>query len=147
MDSGNQMRETARLVVYRCFGHYNNPMLKKRFPKAAITHNVKAVWFPHTKHKRVHTFKIRLLSDQGDLWPVSRKSRKLFGPRKPFLKLRLAHSVKLVFSYVVKRRKIKKRTVSPEMGPKRFGTFEKRAAGLKFCLFSYPFCGTEKVSH
>ena len=40
-------------------------------------------------------------------WPVSRKSRKLFGPEKPFLKLRLAHSVKLVFSYVVKGRKIK----------------------------------------
>ena len=25
-----------------------------------------------------------------DQWPVSRKSRKLFGPEKPFLKLRLA---------------------------------------------------------
>ena len=41
------------------------------------------------------------------LLPVSRKSRKLFGPEKPFLKLRLANSVKLVFSYVVKGRKIK----------------------------------------
>ena len=29
------------------------------------------------------------------------------GPEKPFLKLRLAHSVKLVFSVVVKGRKIK----------------------------------------
>ena len=92
-------------------------------------------------HKRDHTFKIRLLSDQCDLWPVSRKPRKLFGPGKQFLKLRLAHSVKLVFSYVVKGRKIKitakfralrrlrfedtKRTMSPEMGPKSFGTFEK----------------------
>ena len=80
-------------------------------------------------------------------WPVSRKSRKLFGPEKPFLKLRLAHSVKLVFSYVVNGRKIKsnckvscprrlrfentKRTMSPEMRPKSFGTFEKRAPGFK----------------
>ena len=80
-----------------------------------------------------------------DQWPVSRKSRKLFGPGKTFLKLRLAHSVKLVFSYVVKGRKIKitakfralrrlrfedtKRTMSPEMRPKSFGTFEKRAPG------------------
>ena len=29
--------------------------------------------------------------------PVSRKSRELFGPEKPFVKLRPAHSVKLVF--------------------------------------------------
>ena len=39
--------------------------------------------------------------------PVSRKSRKLFGTEKPFVKLRPAYSVKLVFSYVVKRIKIK----------------------------------------
>ena len=79
-----------------------------------------------------------------DQWPVSRKSWKLFGPEKPFLKLRLAHSVKLVFSYVVKGRKIKvtakfgaqrrlrfentKITLSSEMRPKSFGTFEKRAS-------------------
>ena len=37
-----------------------------------------------------------------DLGPVSRKSRKLFGPEKPFVKLRPTYSVKLVFSYVVK---------------------------------------------
>ena len=41
------------------------------------------------------------------LGPVSRKSRKLFGPEKPFVKLRPAYSVKLVFSYVVKGIKIK----------------------------------------
>ena len=79
----------------------------------------------------------------SDLGPVSRKSRKLFGPVKPFLKLRLAYSVKLVFSYVVKGIRIKitakcrasrrlrfeetKRIMSPGMRPKRFGTFEKRA--------------------
>ena len=40
-------------------------------------------------------------------WPVSRKSRELFGPEKPFVKLRPAYSVKLVFSYVVKGIKIK----------------------------------------
>ena len=42
-----------------------------------------------------------------DLGPVSRKSRKLFGPEKPFEKLRPAYSVKLVFSDVVKGIKIK----------------------------------------
>ena len=70
--------------------------------------------------------------------PVSRKSRKIFGPEKPFVKLRPVYSVKLVFSYVVKRIKIKitakfrgsrrlrfedaKRIMSPEMRPKSFGT-------------------------
>ena len=37
----------------------------------------------------------------------SPKSRKLFGPEKPFLKVQLDYSVKLVFSYVVKGMKIK----------------------------------------
>ena len=76
---------------------------------------------------------------------VSRKSRKLFGPEKPFVKLRPAYSVKLVFSYVVKGIKIiitakfcasgrhrfedTKRIMSPEMRPKSLGTFEKRAPG------------------
>ena len=76
---------------------------------------------------------------------VSRKSRKLFGPDKPFAKLPPAYSVKLVFSYVVKGIKMKiiakfrasgrllfedtKRIMSPEMHPKGFGTFEKRAPG------------------
>ena len=41
------------------------------------------------------------------LGPVSRKSRKLFGPEKSFVKLRPAYSVKLVFSYVVKGINIK----------------------------------------
>ena len=74
---------------------------------------------------------------------TSRKSRRLFGPEKPFVKLRPAHSVKLVFSYVVKGIQIKitakfrasrflcfedtKRTMSPEMRPKSLGTFKKRA--------------------
>ena len=39
--------------------------------------------------------------------PVSRKSRELFGLDKPFVKLRPAYSVKLVFLYVVKGIKIK----------------------------------------
>ena len=80
--------------------------------------------------------------DQG---LVSRKSRTLFGPEKTFVKLRPANSVKLVFSYVIKGIKIKitakrrprfedtKGIRSPEMGPKSFGTFEKRAPGLS-CL-------------
>ena len=65
------------------------------------------------------------------------------GPEKPFVKLRPAYSVKLVFSYVVKGIKMKitgkfhlsrrlrfkhiKRIKSPEMRPKSLGTFEKRA--------------------
>ena len=77
--------------------------------------------------------------------PVSRKPRKLFGPEKPFVKLRSAYCVKLVFSYVVKGIKIKitakfrasrrlrfedtKRIMSPEMRPKSLGTFEKQAPG------------------
>ena len=77
------------------------------------------------------------------LGPVSRKFRELYGPEKPFLKLRPAHSVKLVVLYVVKGIKIKitakfrasirlrfedtKRIMSPEIRPKTFGTFEKRA--------------------
>ena len=81
----------------------------------------------------------------GFLEPVSRKSRKLFGPEKPFVELRPTYSVKLVFSYVVKGIKINitamfrasrrlsfedtKRIPSPEMRPISFGTFEKRAPG------------------
>ena len=79
------------------------------------------------------------------LGPVSRKSRKLFGPEKSFVKLRRAYSVKRVFSYVLKGIKIKttvkllaskrlrfedkKGIMQPEMRPKSFGIFEKRAPG------------------
>ena len=64
---------------------------------------------------------------------VSRKSRELFGPERPFVKLRPAYSVKLGFSYVVKGIKMKitvkfrasrrlrfedtKRIMSPEIHP------------------------------
>ena len=81
----------------------------------------------------------------SDLGPVSRKSRELFGPEKPVVKLRPAYSVKLVFSYVVKGIKIKitakfrasrrlrfedtKRIMSLEIRPNSFGTFEKQAPG------------------
>ena len=41
------------------------------------------------------------------LGPVSRKSRKLFGREKPFVKVRPASSGKPVFSYVLKGIKIK----------------------------------------
>ena len=63
------------------------------------------------------------------------------------MKLRPVHSVKLVFSHVVEGIKMKmtakfrasrrlciedtKRTMSPEMRPKSFGTFEKRASVKK----------------
>ena len=48
---------------------------------------------------------VEKLRNAHKLGPVSRKSRKLFGPEKLFVKLRLAYSVKLVFSYVVKKNK------------------------------------------
>ena len=67
----------------------------------------------------------------------------LESPEKPFVKLQPAYSIKLVFSYVVKGIKMKitakfrasrrlrfedkKSSMSPEMRPKSFGTFEKRA--------------------
>ena len=82
-----------------------------------------------------------------DMGPVSRKSREFFGPKKPFVKVRPAYSVKLVFSYVVKGIKTKiiakfrasrrlcfentKRIMSPEIRPTSFGTFKKQAPGLK----------------
>ena len=84
-----------------------------------------------------------IIDPRNDQGPSSRKSRKLFGPEKPFVKLRPAYIVKLVFSYVVKGWKIEitvkfrasrrprfggaKRIISPEMRPKSFGTFEKWA--------------------
>ena len=75
---------------------------------------------------------------------VSRKCRELFGPEEPFVKLRPAYSVKLVFSYVVKEIKIKisakcrtsRRLRFEEakriMRPKSFGTFEKQTRGPSF---------------
>ena len=76
------------------------------------------------------------------LGPVSQKSRKHFGPEKPFVKLWLVSSFRPVFWYVVNRMKIKttakfrasrrlrfkdtKIIMSPELRPKSFGTFEKR---------------------
>ena len=80
-----------------------------------------------------------------ELGHVSRKSRELFGPEKPFVKVRPSYSVNLVFPFVVKGIKIKitakfrasrrfrfedtKRIMSPEIRPKSFGTFEKQAPG------------------
>ena len=80
-------------------------------------------------------FSANLCTSNSGLGPVSRKSRKLSGPEKPFLKLRHAYYVKLVFSYVVKGIKIKvkakflplrrlrfedtKRLMSPEIRLKR----------------------------
>ena len=78
------------------------------------------------------------------------KVSKNFGPEKPFVKLRPAYSAKLVFSYVGKGWKIKitvklrvsrrlhfedrKTIMSPEMRPKSFGTFEKRAPDPVYIL-------------
>ena len=84
--------------------------------------------------------------------PVSRKSRNLFGPEKPFVKLGPVYSVKLLFSYNEKGMKMEttakfrasrrlrfadtKRIMSPEMSPKSFGTFEKQAPCLERRLVS-----------
>ena len=46
-------------------------------------------------------------TSQSNQGPDSRKSRNLFGPEKSFIKLRLAYSVKLFFSYIVKEIKSK----------------------------------------
>ena len=91
-----------------------------------------------------------LLSRHGQ-GPVCRKSPKLLGPEKPFVKLRPTYSVTLGFLYVVKGMKIKitakfrasrrlcfedtKRIMSPTIHPKSFGTFEKRAPGNSDCTF------------
>ena len=88
------------------------------------------------------------LDKPSNLGPVSRNTRELFGPEKPFVIVRSAYSVKLVFSYVVKGIKTKitgkfrsstrlcfedtKKIMSPEIRPKSFGTFEKRAPGRLF---------------
>ena len=77
----------------------------------------------------------------------------LESPEKPFVKLRPAYSVKLVFSYVVKGITIKitakfrasrrlrfedtERIMSPEMPPKKFGTFEKWVPEQKSSSESY----------
>ena len=97
----------------------------------------------HPKYAR----KVSGLSRNRPLGPVSRKSRKLFRPEKPFVKLRSANSVKPFFSHFAKGIKIKinakfrasrrlrfedtKRIMSREIRPKSFGTFEKRAPGLQ----------------
>ena len=94
---------------------------------------------------------------QRDLGPVSRKFRELFGPEKPFVKLRPAYSVKLVFLYVVKGIKIKitakfrasrrlrfedtKKIMSPKIRPKSFGTFEKRAPAHYLCSVGNNYYG------
>ena len=54
------------------------------------------------------------------LEPVSRKSRKLYGPEKPSVKLRPADSVRLVFSYVVKGIKVKITSKSRALRSLRF---------------------------
>ena len=79
------------------------------------------------------------------LGPVSRKSRKLFRSEKPFVKLRPAYSVKLLFSYVVKRKKNLKNCkvsclekIQRELGhPKR----DRKVSGLSRNGPLYPSAG------
>ena len=102
-------------------------------------------WCPSHSRLKCKPLGISQLNDQG---PVSRKSRYLLEPEKPFIKLRPTYSVNLVFLYVVRAIKIKitaklrdsrrlpfedaKRIISPEMVLKSFGTFEKQAPGAFF---------------
>ena len=90
--------------------------------------------------------KVSGLSRNRPLGPVSRKSRELFGPEKLVVKLQSACFEKLIFLHVFNIRKTKriakfdgleprrcediKGIVAPEIDPKSFGTFEKRAPGL-----------------
>ena len=85
--------------------------------------------------------------------PVSGKSRRLFGPEKPFVKQRPTYSVKLVFPYVVKGIKIKisakfrasrrlgfedtKRTMSPEKS-RGFRETGPRPATSDWCIWQSP---------
>ena len=56
----------------------------------------------------IRQFKLFILhKNKKALACVSQKTRQLYEPEKPFVKLRTAYSVKLVFSYLVKGIKIK----------------------------------------
>ena len=90
--------------------------------------------------------------------PVSRTSREIFGPEKVVVKLQSACFEKLTFLHVFNIRKTKriakydgldprrcegiKGIVAPEIDPKSFGTFEKRAPGLN--SYSYVEWSPEK---
>jgi len=94
-------------------------------------------------------------------WPGARFSKvpRTFRARKAIRKITTAYSVKLVFSYVVKGIKIKinakfrasrrlrfedtKRIMSPEIRPKSFGTFDKRAQGLKLTAWRVQISATK----
>ena len=121
---------------------------RKRKTSATVTNVIRIQVFSFFLYSLARTH-LRMAWREGmkrDLGPVTRKSRKLFGPEKPFVKLRPAYSVKPVFSYVVKGIKIKitakfrasrrlsfedtKRIMSHEMRPKSLGTFEKQAPAL-----------------
>ena len=87
------------------------------------------------------------LEKQG---PVSRTSRELFGPENPFIKVRSAYTVKLVFSCVVKGIKAKitakfrasrrlrfedtKRIMSPEIRRNVSGLSRNRPQGPGACF-------------
>ena len=78
-------------------------------------------------------------------WAVSQKSRELFGPKKPLVKLQSTWFAELIFQCFEDVRKAKriakfvslepqhcqdiKGIVAPEIGPKSCRTFEKQAPG------------------
>ena len=100
------------------------------------------------------TWELRIVRDTGaGLGSCFRKSRKLFGPEKPFVKFRSVYYVKLVFSHIVKGIKIKttakfrasrrfciedtkiQRELSPEKLPKSFGTSREQLQNTQPTLF------------
>ena len=107
---------------------------------------------------------LTLESKVGNVYVVNwkkfaRKSRKLFGPEKAFVKLRPVYSVKLVFSFVVRGMKIKinakfrasrrlrfedtKRTM---LSPEKFRDFRERGPWSDF-LRTFPrFCFSSAIT-
>ena len=97
----------ARSTQSREYQFDEDKTVKKREKKVRLLRDLN----PGARFSKVpKTFRVRKairFSWNGYQGPVSRKSRKLFAPEKPFAKLRPAYCVKLVFSYVVKGIKIK----------------------------------------
>ena len=75
-----------------------------------------------------------------ELGPASRKSRRLFGPEKPFVFV-CCKGNKITAKFRASRHfrfQDTKRIISPEMRPKSFGTFGKRVPGRCWSIITEP---------
>ena len=108
-----------------------------------------------------------MITDRNGLYSVlacvSQKTRKLYGPEKPFERLRPAYSVKLVFFYVVKEIKIKitAKFCDTEhfrfedtkriMSPKKFRVFRETGLWYHYQLYStqshYHYYVRDTITH